>query len=155
MITLHFIMVHSIIPPHLPREYLDALHKFLDYKSKLNVKSNAFSPSIDDDCFMSSGFTDIYSGKVKLSQIPSGNGWKWSQSKGRKKIPIPSENMIVDVFKITPRKLKDEKIGLVPSLKMWILHIQFDATCNSILWCEKGLDPTKNELDFIASLLCV
>ena len=147
-------MVRSIIPSDLPNEYREALFKFYELNNNnVNVKGTSHPPKVDNDCWMNSNFCKIYSGKVKLANIPSGENWKWVQAKGRKTIPILNENMIVDIFKANPRLLSRDSPIPLPFLKIWIIHIKFGGNCNSIVWCEKGLDPTVHELEFIDSLL--
>ena len=146
-------MVHSVIPPTLPNEYREALFKFYEMKTNVNVKGTLHSPKVEDDCWMNTNSVNIYTGKIKLANIPSGNNWKWVQARGRKKVPMWNENMMIDIFKASPRLLSRDSLIPLPFLKIWIIHVQFDGKCNSIVWCEKGLDPTANELEFIDSLL--
>ena len=148
-------MVHSMIPSGLPREYLDAFYKFLDIKDTLNIKGVYHSPKVQDYCWMKTNTVTVYTGKIKPTNIPSGKDWKWAQSKGRKTVPMWHENMIVDLFKVLPRKVNTKQYSPIPLLKMkiWIIHIKFEGNCNSIIWCEKGLDPTSKEVDLVSSIL--
>ena len=137
-------MVRCILPSDLPREYLDALHKFLDMKNALDIEGK-HSPKVEDDCWMKTGTVSIYTCRIKPAYVPSGNNWKWAQSKGRKTVPMENENMTIDIFKILPRRKDKESSFPVPSLKLWIFHLRFENKCNSVIWCEKGLDPEPNE----------
>lgn len=152
----NFFMVPTIIPSDLPREYLDAFYHFLDIKNTLNIKGTFHSPKVEDDCWLKTGTVNFYTGKIIPSHIPAGNDWKWAQSKGRKTVSLWREDITVDIFKVFPRKLTNIQCSPIPLLKMklWIVHVKFDfMKCNTIIWCEKGLDPTPKEFDLVSSIL--
>ena len=81
--------------------------------------------------FLSSGLT--------LKNIPSADGWRWNQTRSRKRVTIHGAN--VTFFKLTPRRKSDALLdATLPSFKMWkfIIAPTSKDIPFQILWCEKG-----------------
>ena len=76
-----------------------------------------------------------------VSQIPSGNDWRWNQTKSRKVALIVKRDAKIYLHKLIPRK-KDKNIEAnMPRIKLWYFEIQFSNSEVSwfALWCERGL----------------
>ena len=84
--------------------------------------------------------TDLVVGSLhpfQISQLPREKNWCWNQSNA--KVTVKLEDSTTITFrKISPRSRNCATA--VPSLKMWLYHVE-SSTCEYyFMWCEKGMD---------------
>ena len=138
---------------NLPKEYVDTLFQFIEVKDTIRLNTFKSLPFIDDESWMKSGSVHMYEGKRKLSEIPAGNGWKWRQSRGRKTVPLVEDDMKLTILKILPSKKPSKDLVFLPNLKLWVIYVYYVTNWKTVIYCDKGLDPTIEEVDFILSIL--
>ena len=143
----------SFVSSNLPKEYVDTLFKFLEVKDKIKLNTSNSLTFIEDECWMKSEAIFTYEGKRKLYEIPAGGGWKWRQSRGKKTVSLEKDDMKLEIVKILPSKNSSKDFVLLPNLKLWVIHAQYCMNWKTVIYCEKGLDPTSEEVDFILSIL--
>merc|ERR1712137_676529 len=81
----------------------------------------------------------LFSGVLKAKQIPSGDYWRWNQTKSRQSAQL-KDNSQVSFYKLMPRRLPQcSKSQKPPLYKIWLFHINSSQT---VLWCEQGKDKT-------------
>ena len=82
-----------------------------------------------------------------IKAIPSGENWRWNQSKSKVKVNVAGADIIIQ--KLIPRKKKGCIADSTPSYKLWIYTITHDMDTIYGSWCEKGVvsctDPQTTE----------
>lgn len=118
-----------------------------EYRNAMNVIDNAIVrkcfTTITDDLpkeIVRQGSISVVKNDFTSKNIPSGPNWGWNQVKSRKKLQLPKSNVLVEFYKLMPRR-KTRDIQLVP-LKIWRFDV-FDSKEQkkkfTIVWCEKGI----------------
>ena len=89
----------------------------------------------------------MFYGAFAAKHIPSGDLWRWNQTRSRKKTFIPHRNTSVEIVKLIPRKRKVETPSShVPVYKLWMLVLSSHYSTATVIWCEKGANSTFFEL---------
>ena len=93
-------------------------------------------------------------GAISSKQIPSGQGWSWSQTKGRRIVYMSERKMSVMLFKLLPRITKKSPYLHAPSFKVWKFEIRHDDATypTTVLWCERGEQPDICSLPLLQDL---
>lgn len=123
---------------NLTREFKNALSMFeKTYKTGLPILSKS---DITKDIWLESGSAARYSGILMASQIPSDDGWRWSQAKSRQIVKLAKENISIEIMKLAPRRSKKNIVAKPPTLKLWKFVIKFNNSKEKqmLLWCERG-----------------
>merc|ERR1712137_956601 len=123
-------------------EYSRAL-KFLD--KVLNNLETSRVDDISEDIWIE-GSVMMFKEQFSARHIPSGNNWRWNQTKSRKTAILQEKNVVVNFFKLSTRKRKNGSSSAIPGFKMWQFEIKFrpNNDITFVVWCEKGI-PIGNE----------
>lgn len=127
----------------LPPEFENAL-KIINRKYEEYRLYDRQSNGISDEIWLYNNRTTIINNIPKIREIPSGDDWRWNQSKRRYKVKLQS-GIFLELQKLVPRKFKKDS-NTLPTLKLWrgMLHdLEHPIT---IFWCEKGLNRTDESL---------
>merc|ERR1712137_249216 len=94
----------------------------------------------------------LTSKKFRTRDIPSGEYWKWNQSKGRYTVKLGDCEVVF--YKLIPRTIN--KIHKTPKMKIWCFKVSY-PTGKSVraLWCERGYtkQPNLEELEFLKDFM--
>ena len=100
------------------------------------------------------GSMNLYPRQIGVQSIPTGEGWRWNQTKKRKEHVEETGTQTV-IIKLIPRKLKNSKEN-APRHKLW--HVSFTSTSSSsistVLFCERGAEPRPSTSLSSSSLYC-
>ena len=112
----------------------------------------------------------MFNQPISAKSIPGGENWRWNQTKSRKIVSVPYQNMEVSLCKLIPRRTVVGSIEKIPSLKLWLYQITPNLSdcgtgtkkSKSVIWCEKGYEPEMddtpeeiniNDYQFLAPLM--
>lgn len=100
---------------------------------------------------------------ISAKSIPGGQNWRWNQTKSRKVVSVPYQNMEVTLCKLIPRRTVVGSNEKIPSLKLWLYQLTSTSSprSRSVIWCEKGYEPeivsmediNINDYQFLAPLM--
>jgi hypothetical protein len=109
-----------------------------------SLENDIINGPITDSIFHQGSY--LVSGALLSSRmIPSGNHWKWNQTKSRKHALLTEHQAHVRLFKLIPRRKSSggsHPRQIIPSIKLWKYEISFlqqPERCFHALWCERGL----------------
>ena len=106
--------------------------------------------------------------RISTKMFPSGDFWRWNQTKRRKDVFVNKRDVSVSIAKFTPRNSSRKASTQLPCLKLWHFELSFlrNLKCvYHILWCEKGFanrtpmmtqpDITMDDLQFLMPFMSV
>ena len=98
---------------------------------------------IENDMWVT-GSIKLFTEAPVVSQIPSGNLWRWNQTKSRKGAFIVQRNAKVFLHKLIPRKKDKNNSANMPHLKLWYFEIILVTGIPIyVLWCERGIQQSQ------------
>uniref|UniRef100_A0A6U1UX46 Uncharacterized protein n=1 Tax=Vannella robusta TaxID=1487602 RepID=A0A6U1UX46_9EUKA len=133
---------------HLPPEYRKAaivVDNFLASQYILRPRKMIHQSILEE------GNIQMIERRFNSRDIPDGSTWRWNQTKGRKKVFLPT-GVTADFYKMIPRNKTGNPTEKVPSYKLWCFQLTFPkGTKTHLLYCEKGVSPIPsiNELFFL------
>ena len=116
-----------------------ALQNLLAVLDKSNINHTIMSSDVWTENRLS-----FFSLPFATKRIPSGNNWRWNQSRAKKEIYLQQYNAQVVIAKLIARKTKDSDTA--PNYKLWQFTVTFLYSKREplvVLWCEKGRKETK------------
>lgn len=124
-------------------EYIRAI-EFLD-----SIIDNLESSSIDDisEKIWNEGSVLMFTEQFSARYIPSGDNWRWNQTKSRKQAILLRKKAAVNFFKLSTRKRNTNTSESIPGFKMWQFEVRLKPKGEPIyvVWCEKGIKTIKEE----------
>mmetsp|Transcript_16718 Transcript_16718/g.21313 ORF Transcript_16718/g.21313 Transcript_16718/m.21313 type:complete len:235 (-) Transcript_16718:84-788(-) len=124
-------------------EYIRAL-EFLDS----SLDSLVATPVEDiSDSIWNEGSVLMFVEQFSARYIPSGENWRWNQTKSRKQASLVTKKATVNFFKLSTRKRNTNTSASIPGFKMWQFEITFQPKGEPIyvVWCEKGIKTPEVE----------
>ena len=73
--------------------------------------------------------------------LPSANGWYWSQTKAKEELYFPESSTTVKFWKVISRSRGTSDI---PNYKVWLFQISGQQRPSTVVWCEKGRTDRKS-----------
>merc|ERR1712137_1279566 len=140
--TLDMRMVSCTVSNKLAPEFANAARLVID---SLHCKVNATTEISSD--ILNQGNIQKITHNFHAREIPSGDGWRWNQTKARKDIYLEA-SVHVQFFKLSPRR-RGKSCGTPPPMKLWKFNVVTPVEEYFLLWCERGnLPPTITIDDF-------
>ena len=114
-------------------------------KEELNVlqqvrsaRASGLKPStkLTEDIFVK-GAIHFFMHPIAISDIPSGEGWRWNQTRKKKELQGDALGEVGTMTKLIPRKSKKTPLD-APPFKLWHLSFEGAGLHSTVLYCERG-----------------